>query len=153
MKTYLVGSAIHGDLLSPNDRDLAVICDTKPEIENLAIEFGKAISDSELRKDFIMSCHRKEDINIILLFGHSIKEYVKGMDFNIVRGYKDLSTGKLWLSKEAELGLKNKTIEYLGRSENYKKLFTSKYEEDRVNERRSKYASKLPSGWKLIIQG
>ena len=157
MKMYLVGSGIHGDLLSPNDKDIAIIC-SLDEFRQIKTTFG--INNTSVGGKINMLCTRHDTLNFIYLNKCTIKQYVMGMDFDIVRAYRDLSTGRAWHSKECLRALNTKTITYVGRSEFWKKFMhttstdlSGDYGLDRKDERIAKYIGKIPKGWKMIIKG
>lgn len=148
MKFYQVGSSIHGDLLSPNDIDIAVVCASSEEFE-LASFIFKAMESSYLNGKSI-AVSRQENLNFIILLNISILKYTSSMDVNLVRGYRDLSTGKLYLSNEAKKGLKDKIIRLMDRDKKITQFFQNAYSEDETNEHRYiKYVKKLPKGWLL----
>lgn len=150
MRMFQVGSSIHGDLLSPNDIDIAIETDSVLEYENLSTALGASEPVSDERDFYRIATARNGDRNFILLHNITAAEYSKGMDVNVVRGYKDLSSGSLTLFKEAKQGLKNKQIIFLKRSPEHEKLFKNYGSVDK--ERVSKYSEKLPDGWELIVR-
>lgn len=150
MKMFQVGSSIHGDLLSPNDIDIAIETSSLVEFENLKLALG-AKEPVSIDGDFYrIATARNGDRNFILLYNIIAADYSKGMDVNIVRGYKDLTTGKLTLFKEAKQGMKNKQLIFLKRSPEHEKLFKNYGSVNK--ERVAKYSEKLPDGWELIVR-
>lgn len=151
MRMALVGSSIHGELLSPNDIDLAIECNSLKEF-NVMVSVYKADCSNNPKDGKNIAVARHGDLNIILLLGITIPEYTSGMDFDIVRGYKDLPSGELILTNVAKEALKNKRITYLQRNDEHQALFR-RYDGDyRDKNRKSKYANKIPKGWTLIIK-
>lgn len=143
---YLVGSSIHGNLLDPQDTDIAVETDSREEFNTLSATLQATWIHAG--KGSIVSVSRQGRLNFIILSGVTVKEYSKGMDVNLVRGYKDLSTGILFLHPEAKKGLKNKTIEILKRNARHEKMFTRYATRD--ENREVKYLKKLPKGFTFI---
>ena len=132
MRIAQVGSSIHGKLLTPNDVDIAIVlrnrcCNKRPGMKSVKI--GK--------------------LNLIFLWDISIEDYVKGMDMNIVHGYKSIFFRKLVLYYAAERALEEKKIIQFHRNELHATLFT-RYDEkelDRDLKRAIKYKSKCPKGF------
>lgn len=134
LETYFtiaqVGSSIHGDLLKPNDIDIAV------GFKFPLLTFKKAFT------------FRFGKYNFILFHGQTVTQYVKDFDFNILRGYKSLFTKKLVLFTDARIALKYKSIIQLPRDNELFKIYAAKQDE-KLNDRLEKYKRKLPRGWKL----
>ena len=143
MKIALVGSSIHGDLLSPNDKDIAVECETKRELRDIVLLLG-GTEYQALKGDINLAIIKNGNVNNIIFHGFTIEDYVKSMDLNIVRGYKDLKTKQTFLFKEAKEALRDKLIKVLPR----KKLHeVFNYYPEQTKERITKYLDKLPEGW------
>lgn len=146
MEIYLVGSSIHGDLLSPNDKDIAVECKSEQELKNVVLLLGGNIYHGTKEKG--MAIIKNGTLNNIIFYGFTVKEYVKSMDINIVRGYRNLKNNSLTLFPEAKQALKTKTLEFLPR-----KALHEIFEVygDKQSERLVKYVDKLPEGWTLKL--
>lgn len=143
MRIALVGSSIHGDLLSPNDKDIAIQCDSERELKNIVLLLGQS-EYQHLKNGISLAIIKNGDLNNIVFHGFTIEDYVQSMDLNIVRGFKDLVTKELVLFKEAKDALKTKTIKALPRK-GLHEVFESYPEKTR--ERLEKYLDKLPIGW------
>jgi len=146
MKLAQVGSSIHGTLLAPNDVDIAIQTDSKKEFKQLCKLYN---SEPVHIKGKSLATSKQGSFNYIILHNITISEYVKGMDFNIVRGYKNLQSGRLVLFKEAKQALKTKTIKMLHRDKIHSELFAVYGSTD--SERLGKYLQKLPTGWTLTV--
>lgn len=120
-----VGSSIHGNLLKPNDIDIA-ICFKLPLVTKQ-----------------ICKCLRIGKINLILIHGERLADYIGGFDMNILKGYKSLLTNKLYLTDAAKIDLQNLTITQVPR---YSLIFDA-YDKSRPFDRAIKYASKVPKGY------
>lgn len=126
-----VGSSIHGDLLKPNDIDIAI---------------GFKLPFVAAKKAFTF---RIGKFNFIIFHGQTVKQYTNDFDFNILRGYKSLFTKKLHLSFEAKGALHSKYIMQLRRNNELFKIYQEKQDE-KINDRLEKYRTKLPKGWRLF---
>jgi hypothetical protein len=149
MKINLVGSAIHGNLLKPNDKDITIETKSLREFKSLAKILGAKIHRTKLKMS--VATVRHGDLNIILLNRLTTKQYVSGMDVNLVRGFINGETGKSWLTTDAKLGLKNKVIKFLPRGKEHIELF-GLYDE-LESDRKAKYVNKVPKGFTFIVEG
>lgn len=128
-----VGSSIFGDLLKPNDIDIAV---------------AFKLPLVTLKKAFTFRIFK---LNIILLSGLTLQEFIDNFDMNIVRGsYKSIFTRKLhqsWASKHA---METKTIQQYERNCELFGNYTGLNSKDVIAERANHYKNKLPTGWTFV---
>ncbi len=125
-----VGTSIHGDLLTPNDIDIAV-CYKLPFVTKAFVK-----------------CFRFFKLNFICVHGIELNEWYSDFDFDIVQGYKSLFTRKTYLTQAAERALKNKHITHLRRGFTSESLF-KQYDDEKTVTRYKKYKEKLPEGWTI----
>lgn len=122
-----VGSSIHGNLLKPNDIDIA-ICFKLP-----LLNFQK------------VKCFRLGKFNLILIHGKRLKDYVNEFDFNVLRGYKTLFTRKLILFYPAKIAFECKWLCQLERDCSLFEDYEGKKQIEK--DRAEHYQAKIPKGW------
>lgn len=131
-----VGSSIHGDLLKPNDIDIA-ICFKLPLLNFKGVK-----------------CLRIFKLNLIIIHGVTLEQYIDEFDFGIVRGYRTLFTRKLILNYLAKRDLEAKQITQYERNESLFVNYKGTKEEREILRSKEvlrylKYKEKIPKGWKL----
>jgi len=169
MKIAHVGSSIYGDLLKPNDIDIAIstklfftifwnigkIFNLLPKKHSknsnkITKDFlGIKISWQERIKPFSWFSMRISKYNFIILKHYSIEDYVRSFDMNILYAYKSLFSKNLILLPEAKRAFQDKTIQQLKRKYNIFEVFydgCNSSEEGRAK----KYRTKIPDGWRFI---
>lgn len=128
-----VGSSIFGDLLKPNDIDIAI---------------AFKLPLITLKKAFTFRIFK---LNIILLAGITLQDFIDNFDMDIVRGsYKSIFTRKLHQSWTSKYAMETKTIKQCERNCSLFGNYIGLNSEDIIAERANHYKKKLPVGWTFV---
>lgn len=93
-------------------------------------------------------------MNLIIIHGVTLDEYISEFDFGIVKGYKTLFTRKLILHWLAKRDIENKQITQYERNESLFVDYKGTKEESLALQTKEvsrylKYKDKIPKGWTL----